>query len=127
MRNIFIIAKRELGSYFGTPLASFFGSAAGYPALRFVSRLITSVLKHGHMPVGFGLRLGGWIVRNDDRIGFRRTLADDFFARVIADFSPERRAELIAFIEGVSSDQSLIFQLITGDSASGYELEGKEP
>lgn len=97
--------------HFGTPLASFFGSAAGYPALRFVSRLITSVLKHGHMPVGFGLRLGGWIVRNDDRIGFRRTLADDFFARVIADFSPERRAELIAFIEGVSSDQSLIFQL----------------
>jgi len=30
---------------------------------------------------------------------------------VIADFSPERRAELIAFIEGVSQDQSLVFQL----------------
>ena len=50
-------------------------------------------------------------MRNDDRIGFKRTLADDFFGRVIADFSPERRAELIAFLEGISSDQSLIFQL----------------
>jgi hypothetical protein len=97
--------------HFGTPLASFFGSAAGYPLLRFCSGLITSVLEHGHLPLGFGLRLGGWIVRQDDRIGFKRTLADDFFGRVIADFSPERRAELIAFIEGVSSDQSLIFQL----------------
>jgi len=97
--------------HFGTPLASFFGSAAGYPLLRFCSGMITSVLKHGYLPLGFGLRVGGWIVRQDDIIGFKRTLADDFFGRVIADFSPERRAELIAFIEGVSSDQSLIFQL----------------
>lgn len=97
--------------HFGTPLASFFGSAAGFPILRMCSALITSVLKHGHLPLGFGLRLGGWIVRVDDRIGFKRTLADDFFGRVIADFSPKRRAELIAFIEGVANDQSLIFQL----------------
>jgi triacylglycerol lipase len=97
--------------HFGTPLASFFGSAAGYPLLRLCSAIITSLLKHGSLPIGFGLRLGGWIVRQDDRIGFKRTLADDFFGSVIADFSPERRAELIAFIEGVSRDQSLIFQL----------------
>ena len=97
--------------HFGTPLASFFGSAAGYPLLRACSAIITSVLKHGHLPLGFGLRLGGWIVRADDAIGFKRTVADDFFGSVIADFSPERRAELIAFIEGVSRDQSLIFQL----------------
>lgn len=97
--------------HFGTPLASFFGSAAGYPLLRMCAGLITAVLEHGHLPVGFGLRLGGWFVRQDDRIGFKRTLADDFFGRVIADFSHERRAELIAFIRGVSSDQSLIFQL----------------
>lgn len=97
--------------HFGTPVASFFGSAAGYPLLRFCSSLVTSVLEHGHLPLGFGLRLGGWIIRHDDRIGFQRSLADDLFSRVIADFSPERRAELIAFIEGVARDQSLIFQL----------------
>jgi triacylglycerol lipase len=104
--------------HFGTPLASFFGSAAGYPILRVCSALITSVLKHGYLPVGFGLRIGGWFIRADDAIGFKRTALDDFFRSVIADFSPERRAELIAFIEGVSRDQSLIFQL----TAAGCDL-----
>jgi triacylglycerol lipase len=104
--------------HFGTPLASFFGSAAGYPLMRLCSALIVSVLKHGYLPVGFGLRIGGWFVRADDAIGFKRTALDDFFDSVIADFSPERRAELIAFIEGVSQDQSLIFQL----TAAGCDL-----
>jgi hypothetical protein len=97
--------------HFGTPLASFFSSAAGYPLLRLCSGMVTSVLKNGYLPLGFGLRLGGWLVKADDNLGFRRTVADDFFSSVIADFSPERRAELIAFIEGVSRDQSLVFQL----------------
>ena len=104
--------------HFGTPVASFFGSAAGYPLMRCCAGLITSVLKHGYIPLGFGLRVGGWMVRADDAIGFKRTALDDFFSSVIADFSPERRAELIAFIEGVSRDQSLIFQL----TAAGCDL-----
>jgi hypothetical protein len=97
--------------HFGTPLASFFGSAAGSPLLRTLSWLLISGLKHGHFPLRLGLRLGGWITRADDTLGFKPTLIDDFFREVIADFSPERRAELIAFIEGVSQDQSLVFQL----------------
>ena len=97
--------------HFGTPLASFFGSAAGSPLLRTVSGLLISGLKHGHLPLRLGLRLGGWITRADDTLGFQPTLLDDFFREVIADFSAERRAELIAFIEGVAQDQSLVFQL----------------
>lgn len=97
--------------HFGTPLASFFGSAAGYPLLHVLSALLTALLRHGHLPIGFGLRLGGMLVRADDWLGFKNTVADDFFRDVIADFSAERRAELIAFIEGISQDQSLIFQL----------------
>lgn len=97
--------------HFGTPLASFFGSAAGSPLLRVVSWLLVSGLKHGHFPVRMGLRLGGWFTRADDALGFAPTVIDDFFSQVIADFSAERRAELIAFIEGISADQSLIFQL----------------
>lgn len=97
--------------HFGTPLASFFGSAAGYPLLRAITALISKSLEHGHLPIGWGLRLGGLVARADDVLGFRNTVADDFFRSVIADFSPERRAELVAFIEGISNDQSLIFQL----------------
>jgi triacylglycerol lipase len=86
--------------HFGTPLASFFGSAAGYPLLRVLAAVVVVVLRRGHLPLGLALRLGGMLAR-----------ADQFFHEVIADFSPERRAELIAFIEGISNDQSLIFQL----------------
>jgi hypothetical protein len=97
--------------HFGTPVASFFGSAAGYPLLRLVAKLLGSSLKHGHLPLAYGLRIGGLLVRADDALGLRNTIADEFFHAVIADFSPERRAEIIAFLEGISNDQSLVFQL----------------
>ncbi len=97
--------------HFGTPLASFFGSFAGYPLLRLAAGVSTSALTHAHVPIGIGLRALRWLSRADDLLGFEHTIADDFFERVIADFSPERRAELIAFIEGIAKDQSLIFQL----------------
>jgi hypothetical protein len=97
--------------HFGTPLASFFGSVAGYPLLKLVAGVSTAALTHAHVPIGIGLRALRWLSRADDLLGFDRTIADDLFERVIADFSPERRAELIAFIEGIAKDQSLIFQL----------------
>src|SRR6185503_562418 len=80
--------------HFGTPLASFFGSAAGLPLLCSLSWLLISSLRHGRLPVRLGLRLGGWFMRADDVFGFQPTLIDDFFREVIADFSAERRAEL---------------------------------
>lgn len=97
--------------HFGTPLASAIGSAAGYPLLKLAAALLILLLRHGHLPLGLSLKLASLVVRADDVLGFDKTVADQFFRDVIADFSPERRAELVAFIEGVSSDQSLIFQL----------------
>jgi triacylglycerol lipase len=97
--------------HFGTPLASFFGSAAGYPLLRMLAASSVVSLRRGHLPLGLGFRFGRWLARADDLLGFKNTVADQFFEDVIADFSPARRAELIAFIEGISNDQSLIFQL----------------
>jgi hypothetical protein len=97
--------------HFGTPVAAFFGSAAGYPLLKLVAGVVMTSLRHGHLPLGLGFRLGRWFTRADDWLGYKHTVADEFFEEVIADFSPERRAELIAFIERVSNDQSLIFQL----------------
>lgn len=104
--------------HFGTPLAAFFGSAAGYPLLRLIAALAIVTLKQGRLPLGVGLRLARWFVKADDVLGLRNTIADQFFEKVIEDFSPARRAELIAFIEGVSKDQSLIFQL----TAAGCDL-----
>ena len=97
--------------HFGTPLAEAFGSAAGIQLLRLAAMLTQTAITRAHLPLGMMLRLGGLITRIDDRLGFQDTVADSFFRDIIADFSPTRRAELSTFIEGVSSDTSLIFQL----------------
>src|SRR5688572_15814526 len=73
--------------HFGTPLASFFGSAAGYPLLRVLAALVVVVLRRGHLPLGLALRLGGVLARADDLFGLKNTVADQFFHEVIADFS----------------------------------------
>ncbi len=97
--------------HFGTPLASFFGSTAGRPLLRYAAAALILALRRGHLPLGLGFRLARVAVRADDLLGIDNSVADRFLDDVIADFTPARRAELIAFVEGISSDQSLIFQL----------------
>src|SRR5690606_14367808 len=87
------------------------GSAAGYPLLKLAAALLILLLRHGHLPLGLSLKLASLVVRADDVLGFDKTVADQFFRDIIADFSPKRRAVLVAFIQGVSSDQSLISQL----------------
>jgi triacylglycerol lipase len=57
------------------------------------------------------LRLGKLVFRLDDLIGLHGTLTDELYADLLEDFTEERRQEVIAFLRGVSSDQSLVFQL----------------
>jgi triacylglycerol lipase len=97
--------------HFGTPLASFFSSAMGYPFLRIISSLSISALKRGRLPLGAAIRLGGVVSRLDDWVGLRGTFADELYADLLEDFNEDRRKELITFLEGVSNDQSLVFQL----------------
>lgn len=97
--------------HFGTPLADFFGSAAGYPLLRMIAGLSSSMIEHFHVPLGLLLRLGRALARADDWLGLRQTVADDLLRDLVQDFSAEKRAELLAFINDVSHDQSLVFQL----------------
>jgi triacylglycerol lipase len=97
--------------HFGTPLASFFGSAMGYPLLRVVASLSISALEEGKLPLAAALRLGKLVSKLDDWLGFHRTVTDELYANLFEDFTDDRRKEVIAFLEGVSHDQSLVFQL----------------
>jgi triacylglycerol lipase len=97
--------------HFGTPLASFFGSAMGYPLLRVVAALCVSALERGRLPLGAAIRLGKVFVRLDDRVGLKDTFTDELYADLLEDFTDERRQEVIKFLQGVSRDQSLVFQL----------------
>ena len=97
--------------HFGTPLASFFGSAMGYPLLRVIASLCIAALERGRLPLDAAIRAGKLLVRLDDWLGFHSTLADEIYTHVLDDFTEDRRREVTAFLEGVSHDQSLVFQL----------------
>jgi hypothetical protein len=97
--------------HFGTPLASFFGSAMGYPLLRIFAGICISALERGRLPLGAAIRLGKVLTRLDDLVGLRDTFTDELYADLLEDFTEERRQEVITFLQGVSSDQSLVFQL----------------
>lgn len=104
--------------HYGTPLADVFGSTMGRPLLGMLAA--TSVMVLRKMPLTFRtmVRLGGLIHRFDDLFGQRHTVFDELYHDLLADFSDERRSELIAYIEGVSQDQSLVFQL----TAAGCDI-----
>ena len=97
--------------HFGTPLATAFGSAMGKPLLRLVALATTYVLQYGRLPLSVILKIGEVVTKLDDRIGLKNTIADELYANLLSDMSPERRRQISEFIEGITNDQSLIFQL----------------
>ncbi len=97
--------------HFGAPLANFFGSAMGRPLVRLLALLLTVVLSHGELPLRAVLRIGRILTRADDALGLDRTLLDQLYADLLADFTKERQDQIARFVASISSDQSLLFQL----------------
>jgi triacylglycerol lipase len=97
--------------HFGTPVATFFSSTLGKPLLRLVARYWIWVLRRGRVPLAILLRIGYFIVRLRDPWRKRRSTFDELYEKLLNDFADERRLELIRFLDAVSSDQSLLFQL----------------
>lgn len=97
--------------HYGTPIASFFGSTLGKPLLRLFARYWIWILRRGRLPLAFFLRLGYFIVRLRDPLRRHKSTFDELYEKLLNDFGEERRLELIQFLDAVSSDQSLVFQL----------------
>jgi triacylglycerol lipase len=97
--------------HFGTPIASFFGSALGKPLLRLIARYWMWLLKRGRLPIALLLRVGYFFVRLRNPWRKRKGTFDELYEKLFRDLGDERRLELIQFLDGVSSDQALVFQL----------------
>lgn len=97
--------------HYGTPLAGFFGSAMGRPLLGVLAAALVVLLRHGSLPVAAALKLGELFVKLDNVVGQRQTVLDELYQQLLSDFSGERRQEVIDYVEAVSHDQSLVFQL----------------
>ncbi|HEX6276214.1 MAG TPA: hypothetical protein VFZ53_24400 [Polyangiaceae bacterium] len=97
--------------HFGTPIASFFGSTLGKPVLRLVARYWMWLLRRGRIPIALLLRVGYFFVRLRDPWRKRKSTFDELYEKLFRDLGDERRLELIQFLDAVSSDQALVFQL----------------
>lgn len=97
--------------HFGTPIASFFGSTLGKPLLRLLARYWMWLLARGRLPIALLLRVGYFFVRLRHAWGKHRSTFDELYEKLFRDLGDERRVELIQFLDAVSSDQALVFQL----------------
>jgi hypothetical protein len=79
--------------------------------LRLLSVITVVVLRYGSLPLGVMVRLGALLARADDRLGFNKNLLDQLSDEILADFGPERRAELDAYLADVARDSALIPEL----------------
>ncbi len=96
--------------HFGTPAATYFIGSWGRRAMRLITRYFIWLLGRGLL-LKVTLRVGYALLRLRHPIGKTRGTFDALYARLLGDFSDERRLELQHFLEGVSKDESLLFQL----------------
>ncbi len=97
--------------HFGTPIATFFGSALGKPLLRLIARYWMWLLKRGRLPISLLLRIAYFFVRLRNPWRKQKSTFDELYEKLFRDLGDERRAELVLFLDAVSSDQALVFQL----------------
>lgn len=97
--------------HYGTTLASFLASLAGKPIMRMAALATIRGLRQGKVPLHGALKLGGYLTKLDDRFGLNATILDQLYDELLSDFTGERREALIKFLDDVSTNQDLIFQL----------------
>lgn len=97
--------------HFGTPLATYYGSAMGKPLLQLLALATVYILRYGRLPLGVAIKLGGLFARLDDYVGLNDNIVDQLYNELLADFNDERREAVLSFLHDIRTDQSLIFQL----------------
>ncbi len=95
----------------GTPAASFFRTIFGRQLLSALSLATIVVLSAGPLPVAALATLARIARRVDRELGLAGGLLHALEEQVLRDFTPERRRELVAFLEQVGAESALVTQL----------------
>lgn len=95
----------------GTPAASFFRTLFGRQLLSALSLVTIVALSAGPLPVAALARLARIARRLDRELGLPGGLLHALEEQVLRDFTPERRRELVTFLEQVAGEGALVTQL----------------
>jgi triacylglycerol lipase len=98
-------------SHFGSPVATYFSGWLGRWVLRVGTRYLIWGLQRGRLPLAFALHVGQFLLSLWRPFRKAPNTFDELFSKLARDLSDERRAELVQFLEGISSDEALVFQL----------------
>jgi triacylglycerol lipase len=98
--------------HYGTPLASYFATAAGTRMLYLLSVLTVASLSIGRLPLGaFSAALSA-VSGIDRKLGLRIKLLDDLTTQILSVVSAAGRAQIVDYLAHVKHDQGGIIQLM---------------
>jgi triacylglycerol lipase len=95
----------------GTPLATFFSTRMGQPALKLLSLATIAILRQGRFPVALMARLTGNLLRLAVGRNDPAELLDHLEGELLGTLPEDQRDLIGAFVRDVSGDQTLIPQL----------------
>ncbi|MEZ5571054.1 MAG: hypothetical protein R3E64_03435 [Halioglobus sp.] len=95
----------------GAPIASLFPGMLGRNLLRLLSIMTISILRGAQIPLSLWVEIAGLFALPSSLGNATGTLASQLFEQLLADFDPERRAQVEELLGEVQNDQSLIAQL----------------
>jgi hypothetical protein len=95
----------------GAPIASFFTGLLGGKLLRLLSIMTMAVLRTGQLPLSVWAEVAGLFAIPSSLGRTRGSLAGQLYKQLLADFNPERRAQVSDLLAEVGRDQALLTQL----------------
>jgi hypothetical protein len=95
----------------GTPLAEFFAARMGGALLELLSLATIHAIRIGRTPLSVLLAAGTAYAKLDN-LGANSALLDQLFRDLLADFTPDRREAITAFLAAVRDDRGLLTQLM---------------
>jgi hypothetical protein len=95
----------------GAPIASFFTGLLGGKLLRVLSIMTMAGLRGGQLPLSVWAEVAGLFAFPSTLGRTRGSLAGQLYKQLLADFNPDRRAQVNELLAEVGRDQSLLTQL----------------
>jgi len=99
---------------YGAPIAAFFSSAMGAQLLKVIALATIYTMEYGKLPLSAMVGIGRIVTRLDDLIGFRRSVLDQLYDKLLDEFDEDRQRKIQGYLQSVGDDNDALGQLTPG-------------